>query len=338
MRANPIKEALPESMLAVRQHRPGGELVTESIPLPGPGPGEVLVRMQASPVNPSDLAMIRGDSPGIRYPYTPGLEGGGIVVKAGRGLLPALRKGKRVACTPVPGKDGTWADYMITSATRCAPLPADITTEAGSMMLVNPMTALAFIDIARKEKHRAVVNNAAASALGKMLVRLSGKYRLPLINIVRKEEHVKELEHMGAAYVLNSSDDNFREDLKRLAGKLNATLILDAVTGKQTALLLDAVPRGSRLIAYARLSGDHISVDPASLILEDKQLTGFQLGNWLQSKSLLFKIRFLNRVGQMLPGTLASQIRRRMPLEKAEEAITLYKKNMSGGKILLTPQ
>jgi len=325
-------------MHAVRQHRQGGALAVESIPIPEPGPGEVLVKMQASPINPSDLAMIRGDTPGSCYPYTPGLEGSGFVVKAGRGLIPALRKGKRVACTPVPGKDGTWADYLVTSAMRCYPLPADISTEQGSMTLVNPMTALAFIEIARKEKHRAMVNNAAASALGKMLVRLCDKYQIPLICIVRKGKHVNTLRQLGAEYVLDSSEDSFQEELHRLSRELCTTLVLDAVTGEQTSRLLDAVPPGSRLIAYARLSGENITVDPGSLILEDKQLSGFNLGNWLQSKSLFFKIRFLKRVGRMLSGTLASQIRRTMPLEKVEEAITLYTNNMSEGKILLIPQ
>jgi hypothetical protein len=80
-----------------------------------------------------------------------------------------------------------------------------------------------------------------------------------------------------------------------------------------------------------------MSVDPAWLIREDKQLTGFYLANWLRSKNLFSKIRFMNRVGVMLSGTLASKIRQTMPLEQAEEAISLYTGNMSAGKIILIP-
>lgn len=337
MNSASMNEDFPGSMTAVRQHAPGGPLVTESVPLPEPGHGEVLVRMHASPINPSDLAAIRGASPGIKYPYVPGLEGSGTVVKAGKGLLPALRKGKRVACTPVPGKGGTWAEYMVTPAMRCVPLPAGISMEQGSMMLVNPMTALAFMELAKKGKHGAMVNNAAASALGKMLVRLSGKYHLPLINIVRKEAQVHELEKMGAGYVLNSSENNFPEELGRLSRELGATLILDAVTGPQSALLLRAAPPGTMLIAYARLSGENMTIDPSSLIREDKQVSGFFLGHWLDSKGLLYKIRLTRRVGSMMAGTLASPIRRSMPLERAEEAIRLYTEQMSEGKVLLIP-
>lgn len=325
-------------MRAVRQHGSGGALTIESIPLPEPGPGEVLIRMQASPINPSDLSMIRGDPPGSLYPCTPGLEGSGIVVRAGSGLFPALRKGKRVACTPVPGKDGAWAEYMVTSAMRCSPLPAHITPEEGSMMLVNPMTALAFMDMAKKGKHRAIVNNAAASALGKMLIRLSVKYHVPLINIVRKESQVKALEQLGAGYVLNSSDGGFRENLQKLVRDLGATLILDAVAGRQTSELLAAAPPSSTLIVYARLSGENIEFPPGLLIRDNKQLSGFFLGDWLRSKNLFFKIRLLNRVGRLLRGTLASPISRKMPLEKVEDAITLYTEHMSAGKILLIPE
>ncbi|HER09076.1 MAG TPA: hypothetical protein ENO20_09220 [Bacteroides sp.] len=332
-----IQEKLPETMRAVRQHGQGGALTIETVPLPEPGPGEVLIRIQATPINPSDLAMIRGNTLVSRYPYTPGLEGSGIVVKAGSGLFPALRKGKRVACTPVPGKDGAWAEYMVTSAMRCSPLPAHIAPEEGSMMLVNPMTALAFIDMARKGKHLAIVNNVAASALGKMLIRLSVKYDVPLINIVRKESQVEALEQLGAAYVLNSNEDGFREKLRQLARDLGATLVLDAVAGRQTSGLLEVVPRGSRLIVYARLSGEDISLDPALLIRDDKQLSGFYLGNWLQSKNLLFKMRLVHRVGRLLPDILASPVSRKMPLESVEEALHLYTESMSAGKILLIP-
>ena len=154
---------------------------------------------------------------------------------------------------------------------------------------------------------------------------------------MRKKEHADELVQLGAEYVLNSSSEHFREELHRLAIELDATLFLDAVTGEQTSLLLETAPKGSRLIAYARLSGENMSVDPALLIREDKQLSGFYLANWLRTKNLLSKIRFLSRVGSMLNGTLASKIRLTMPLEQAEEAVSLYTGNMSAGKIILMP-
>lgn len=330
------KTGVPESMRAIRQHEPGGRLVVESVPVPLPGPGEVLIKMHASPVNPSDLALLRGSYLERKYPFTPGLEGSGMVIRSGGGLMPALRTGKRVACSPDREGDGTWAEYMKTSAMKTTPLPSHLTYEQGAMMLVNPMTAMALLEMARKGRHRAMVNNAAASALGKMMIRLAAKYQLPLINIVRKEEDLKELQRMGARHVLNRNDRSFESELQKRTRELKATFIMDAVAGEDSSLLLRAAPRGSTLVVYARLSGDPMNVDPGSLIREEKQIIGFQLGNWLQTKGLLFKFRFINRVKKQLGDTLVTRISEQMPLEKAEEAISRYQQHMSAGKIILT--
>jgi len=329
---------IPGTMRAVRQHKSGGPLVVETIPVPRPGPGEVLVRMKASPVNPSDLATIRGNYLSHNYPYTPGLEGSGEVVISGGGLLAGMRLGKKVACSPDPHGDGTWAEYMKTSAMRTAPVPKDIQPETGSMMLVNPMTAMAFIHMAKKGKHRAIVNNAASSSLGKMLITLCSHYKIPLISIVRKEEHVSELMQLGALHVLNSQDKSFTDDLHRLADEMHATLFLDAVSGQQTSLMLKAAPRGSTVLTYARLSGDPIQVDPGFLIKEEKILAGFQIGNWLSHKNIFFKIRFTARAGKLLSKHLSIKIRCTMSMNDIEEAVKQYSENMSAGKILILPR
>jgi len=325
----------PDWMSAIRQHEPGGLLKMEQIEVPHPGPGEVLVKMDASPVNPSDLALLAGGYLERPYPFTPGLEGSGTVVVAGRGIFPGLRLGKRVACSPPHGGDGTWADFMLTSAMNTAPLPNQISSQQGSMMLVNPMTAMAFIQLAREGKHRAIINNAAASSLGKMLIRLAKSQGIPLINIVRRKDQVEALKALGAIHVLNSHSEFFAEELKALANELEATLILDAVTGSQTSLLLEAAPRGSTLVVYARLSGDPILAEPGALIKEEKKIVGFQLGNWLQTKGLLFKLTFIRSVRRQLGNELSSHISRIYPLDQVEEAIAHYKAHMSEGKIVL---
>ena len=326
---------LPEQMSAIRQYKAGSALIVEQVPIPRPGPGELLIKMDAAPVNPSDLALLAGGYMERSYPFTPGLEGSGTVVAAGSGLFPRLRLGKRVACSPQHASDGTWASYMLTSAMNVAPLPKHISSEQGSMMLVNPMTAMAFMQIAREGKHRAIINNAAASSLGKMLIRLALSQGIPLINIVRKEEQLETLKSMGATHVLNSSSESFEEDLKALAEDLGATLVLDAVTGSQSSILLNAAPKGSTLLAYARLSGEAILADPGTIMKGEKKITGFLLGNWLQTKSLLFKLKFISKVKKALNGDLSSHISRTYPLEKAEEAIAHYREHMSEGKILL---
>ncbi len=324
-------------MLAAVQHEAGAPLQIERLPLPLPGPGEVLVRMHAAPINPSDLATLQGgylDSP---YPLIPGLEGSGQVVASGQGLLASMRLGKTVACTPNPGGGGSWAAYMRCSAMRCVPLPKACDPIQGAMMLVNPMTALALIRMAEEEKHKAVVNNAAASALGKMLIKLAVHRHIPLINIVRKQAQVDELLELGAVHVLNSTSPDFESALSNLSHELNATLFLDAVTGPATAQLLRCAPEGSTLLAYARLSGEELSADPAQFISQGKSIRGFQLGNFLRNKSLLYKLRMTAELKKLHPSLLGSKIHTSFALSEVNKAIAVYRENMSAGKIILKP-
>lgn len=323
-------------MKAVRQESPGGKPVIESIPVPRPGKGQVLVRMHASPVNPSDLALLKGGYMERNYPFTPGLEGSGEVVESGGGILARLRVGKRVACSPEPKGDGTWAEYMVTSATRTSPLPKGTSPEQGSMMLVNPMTALVLMKIARQGHYAAVVNNAAASAMGKMLIRLARQNNMPLINIVRKEDQVRTLTEMGAGVVLNSADPAFVETLKQHCSRPGPILFLDAVGGDHAARLLEAATKGSRMICYARLSGDPLLIEPVALMQEGVTIEGFQLGNWLNTQSILSKLKLLGQVKKALPEVLSSPVHRTVPMEEVEQAIVGYRENMSAGKVILT--
>ena len=117
------KNAIPDKMKAARQKVAGGPLSLEEVDVPRPGRGEVLIKMDSSPINPSDLALIAGGYLERNYPFTPGLEGSGRVVRSGGGILAGLRMGKRVACSPHAGGDGTWAEYMLTSAMSLLPFP-----------------------------------------------------------------------------------------------------------------------------------------------------------------------------------------------------------------------
>ena len=115
-----MSAALPTNMQAVLLEQPGGPLTVGQIPVPQAGPGQVLIRMVASPINPSDLGFLKGSYGFQRpFPIVPGLEGSGTVVAAGSGLLPRLLIGKRVACSAATG--GAWAEYLVTPASSCFP-------------------------------------------------------------------------------------------------------------------------------------------------------------------------------------------------------------------------
>ncbi len=316
-------------------------IIIATIPVPRPGPGEVLVRVHASPVNPSDLMFIRGLY-GFKksLPAIPGFEGSGTVVEAGRGIMGRMLKGKRVACAAADEKiaGGMWAEYVVTSDKMCIPLRRDVDLQQAAMMLVNPMTAWALMDIARKGGHAAVVQTAAASALGRMMVRLGQRFRLPVINIVRRSEQVQLLKSSGAEHVLNSSDPDFDAQLHEICHKLRATIGFDAVSGEMTARVLRAQPRRSRLLVYGALSLEAAQTDPASLIFEEKHLEGFWLSAWLRRKNLLSQMRLAREVQKLLGGDLKSEVHARLPLDRAADAIAEYAANMTAGKVLIIPE
>jgi NADPH:quinone reductase len=327
----------PETMQAVFLGKPGGPLLVKEVKIPDPGPKEVLIKMSAAPVNPSDLARIREAHPAYDpASFIPGLEGSGTVVAAGKGLLPHLWMGKRVACSSEYHTSGTWAEYMVTMAGKCFPLGSKVSDEQGSMSLVNPLTALAFFEIAKHDKHRAIINNAAASALGRMVELLGKKNRIPVINIVRNQTQLATLRQLGSKYVLDSSDPSFLNDLGKMSHDLGATLLLDSVCSRQLEQMCDALPCRSTIIIYGNLSGEEqILFKPQTLILNNINISGFYLGARAKQNSLFRNMMNLREVGSLMSNDLKITIQGRFPLSGAQEAVDTYLANMSAGKVLL---
>ena len=314
--------------------------VTE-MKVPKPGHGEVLVKMYASPVNPSDLAFMAGTY-GIKktHPVVPGLEGSGVVVEAGKGILPRLWLGKKVACAASHEYNGCWAEYMLTKAGMCVPLSKNVSLEQGSMMFVNPMTALAFFDIYKKlqtpsNKKPAIINTAAASALGRMIIKLGKSKGIPVISVVRREVQKEMLKAEGAEFVVNSSAENFEEELKELAHRVSATVIFDAVGGEMVQKLLDAAPAGSTLFTYGRLSKDACEIKPGDLIFSGNKIVGFWLTNWLKTKSFIQTVNNTRKIQSLIGHELGTKIYKTFAPEQIEEALETYRNNMSKGKVLI---
>jgi NADPH:quinone reductase-like Zn-dependent oxidoreductase len=306
-------------------------------PVPRPGSGQVLVRIAASPINPSDLAFLSGAYIKKKLPVIPGFEASGTVVTASGGLMGRALVGKRVACAAPYDGDGTWAEFMVTPAKFCIPLRKNISFEQGASLIVNPLTAWALMDIAKRDRHRAVVQTAAASALGRMILRLGQRFGIPVINIVRRDEQVELLQALGAKYVLNSNDSTFDDRLKKLTHELNASLAFDAVAGELAGRVLQALPKQGRLIIYGGLSMQPCQFDPRAFIFDDKHVEGFWLSNALQKNNSLRQIRIAMQIQNFLASELKTEVRARLPLEKAKEGLQQYAGDMTGGKILLNP-
>ncbi len=332
---------LPTTMRAVQLSAYDGQsLNVADVPVPQPASGQVLVKVTASPINPSDVMFLRGVY-GFKKPLpaTPGFEGSGTVVASGGGMMAQLLRGKRVACAAADPdtKGGMWAEYIAASAQMCVPLRKEVSLDQGAMMLVNPLTAWALVEEAQRGHHRAAIQTAAASALGRMMVRLAQRAGLPVINIVRRQEQVDLLRSLGAEHVLNSSDAGFDAQLKDLARRLRATIAFDAVAGEMTARVLRAQPPRSRILVYGGLSLAAAQAYPGSLIFESKRMEGFWLSGWLRKKSMLARFRTAREVQKLLASELKSEVRAKVPLEQVPKALADYSAHMTGGKFLVTP-
>ncbi len=254
-----MTEALPATGLQLRSLvKSSGalELSLADVPLPEPGPDEVLIRVEASPINPSDLGLLVGavdmsaaivtgtaDRPVItaKVPenmmramaaradqsLAVGNEGAGVVVKAGSSDTAQSMMGKTVS---VLGGE-MYAQYRCLNVAQCMVLPDDVTPAEGASCYVNPLTALGMTETMRLEGHTGLVHTAAASNLGQMLVKICKADGIPLVNIVRKPEQEALLRGIGAEHVVNSSADSFREDLVQALAATGSTLGFDAIGG-----------------------------------------------------------------------------------------------------------
>ncbi|HEY2315383.1 MAG TPA: zinc-binding dehydrogenase [Streptosporangiaceae bacterium] len=232
------------------------ELSLETVEVPEPGPTQVLVRVEATPINPSDLGLLlagadvsaatasgpadrpvvtaplpdaamRAMAARVGIPMAVGNEGAGTVVAAGSSPAAQALLGKTVAAAG----GAMYAQYRCVDVALCLELPDGTRAADGASSFVNPMTALGMVETMRLENHAALVHTAAASNLGQMLNRLCIEEQVPLVNIVRRPEHADLLRSAGAVYVCNSTAPDFMADLTAALKDTSATLAFDATGG-----------------------------------------------------------------------------------------------------------
>tara|TARA_B110000503_G_scaffold63792_1_gene100647 strand:+ start:26914 stop:28041 length:1128 start_codon:yes stop_codon:yes gene_type:complete len=236
------------------------ELTLVDIPIPTPGRGDVVVQVEATPLNPSDLALLFGpadlstvkvsgsaERPVVTADIPAGMmkmvaarvgqsmpvgnEGAGTVIAAGDSEAAQALLGKRVGI--IGGE--MYSQYRCVNAFMCLVLDEGTTAAEGASCFVNPLTALAMVETMRSENHKALVHTAAASNLGQMLNRICIDERISLVNIVRKVEQEAVLRELGAKYVINSSSDSFYDDLTDALEETGATIAFDATGGGKLA-------------------------------------------------------------------------------------------------------
>jgi NADPH:quinone reductase-like Zn-dependent oxidoreductase len=314
---------------------PAEVLEVRDLPRPEPGPGQVRVRMIASPINPSELMTVRGKYGSLpRLPASPGFEGVGVV-DAARGLLGRLLVGRRVAVLNRRG--GNWREWTVLPTRDVIPMPSGLPDDQAATSFVNPVTAVAMVRrVLRVPRGAWLLQTAAGSALGRMVIALGRRDGFRTLNVVRRSEQVEELRQLGADAVIAADADSLEEQAAGIAGRYGVRYAIDAVGGPTAASVARALAPGGRMLLYGSLSGEPIPLEPRSLLFGSKRLEGFWLADWVAAQSRLSLLPVILSVRHLLAGgVLRSPIAATYPLAEVKAAVAHAEQAGRGGKVLL---
>ena len=320
---------------------PASVLQIRDVEVPQPKSGELLVRMLLSPVNPSDLMTVRGVYGKLpKLPCTPGYEGVGVVEASGGGLLGKLLVGKRVAL--LNGINGNWQERTTVLAKQAVPLPKSLPAEQGATFFVNPTTAFAMTQrVLAVPAGDWLLQTAAASELGKMVVRLGRRFGFKTLNVVRRAEQAETLKSLDADAVVvfdpaKQSADELRAEVLRVADERGVRFAIDPIGGATGSAVVKCLAPHGRMLVYGTLSPEPLSFSPRDLMTPGASIAGFWLARWMPQLSLIAKVKLIRTVsGLIQEGVLTSQIGEVFPLDRISDAVRAAETSGRAGKVLL---
>lgn len=325
-------------MLSVKFDRfgkPAEVLRVEEIPTPKPNAGEVLVKLTARSINPSDLLTIEGLYGRLpRLPATPGYEGAGVVAALGEGVT-GLSVGQRV----IPlGVVGTWQEYVLASPSMLIPTPETMSDSTAAQFVVNPLTAwIMVVEDLRLQPGEWLLQTAAGSALGKMVIQISRLKGFKTINVVRRPEQVEELKALGADEVICSSTEDIQKRVLEITGGTGVRTAIDAVGGAVGTATANSLAIGGIMLVYGLLSLEPIALNSGSMIFKSTTIKGFWLSDWLANANPAKRFEVMQQVlGLMAGGQIAPPVEAEYSLKDIIEAVKHAERSGRHGKIILT--
>lgn len=305
-------------------------LKLEEAPMPQPKPHEILIRITARNINPSDIMFIRGMY-GItpKLPSSAGFEAVGIVEKSDeKNSIPV---GTKVIFTAI----GTWKEYVCVPAHLVIPSPSGMTDEVACQAFVNPLTAYGMLESSGLQEGDWLLVTAGASAYGKLVIQMAKQKGIKVACTVRREEQKSLLTQLGADLVINTDKEKLQKVIMEKTGE-GVNVVFDAVGGVLGARALASLKAGGKMMVFGLLSLENIPLNSGLLIFKNLKVEGFWLTTWMNSLSpeatgKAFKTVFAYLLSQKVKVDVEASF----PMEQFKEALAAYEKEGRNGKIIL---
>src|SRR6267142_2473021 len=313
---------------------PSDVIELNTVSEPTLGQEDVLISMEAAPMNPSDFLFVRGIY-GVRaaFPSSVGAEGVGRVAKIGSKVDVALR-GKRVLILPTY-EHGTWADQVVAPARNLVPMSNEGDPLQLSMIGINPVTAYLLLNrYVSLMPGDWIGQTAANAAMGQYIIAIAKLAGVKTMNVVRREDAAEQVRQWGGDRVVFQGG-NLHKDIEEALNGKKLSLVLDNVGGTPVGELAKSLKPGGSTVVYAVLSGQFPAISPKDLIYRDLSLHGFWLMNWIRNAPRTEIQEIYQKLGDLVAdGSLSAAVEHVYPLEQFKEAIRRSLRSNRGGKIL----
>lgn len=300
----------------------------------------ILIKMETATIHSIDFSLMGGSGlfgfgqgPG---PHVLGTEGSGLVIASGPGKGQAFI-GRKV--TIMPARPGAWTDLAVIHVNDAIILPDTTPPEVAATAMMSPLTALMFLDLAKRVSSKAVLNTAANSTVGRMTSKLLQSQGIDVINLVRRPEKMTQMTVEGAKNVINQNDPNLGKIVSELSQKLSVNLVLDCVGGDFLTKLVSMSPGGSSVCVYGNLASNPFSTISYGDMMQGKILMAANVFSFWGRLNNDDKIKQVDIIHRELNGAFRTNIIKTFPFLEIDQALRFYNENKKGasidGKIIL---
>lgn len=315
-----------------RHGNPADVLQIKTEAWPKPVADEVVVAMQAAPVNPADINAIEGKYPAKReVPAVPGFEGAGVVVEVGANVS-TIRQG---ALVMLPHNIGTWREAVAVKADDLVAVPPEIDPAQAAMLKINPLTAWRLLhDYVNLARGGWLIQNAANSAVGRAVIAIARELGFKTINVVRRAELIEDLRAEGGDVVLVETE-KLRDEVRTATDGAPIRLGLNSVGGDSALRLSNCLAFGGTLVSFGAMSLQPLKIPTGLLIFKDLRFRGIWINHWYDNATMAERMAAFNPLFDMAKrGVLKTKIERTYSIDDAKDAVAHAMQSKRTGKIV----